>query len=142
MIIRDTLRAENTAEDDLGNVKAMLARWSDFVVHGGKRQTSRLGLGEPMPPLPSPSCSHAVIFTGPRWKKGSAAAWCKMHGYLPQSAVTMDERLKLVVHPLQVFRQRKFKVVRICEDVKVIVGVRVDKQDERQIRRQLHHSRR
>lgn len=142
MLIRNTLRAENTAEDDLSNVKAMLARWSDFVVHGGKRQTSRLGLGDPMPPLPSPSRSHAVIFTGPRWKKGSAAAWCKMHGYLPESAVAMDERLKLVVHPLQVFRQRKFEVVRICEDVKVIVGVRIDKQEERQVRRQLHHNRR
>jgi SNF2 family DNA or RNA helicase len=142
-LIRDTLRAENTAEDDMSNVKAMLARWSDFIVHGGKkRATTRLGLGKPMPPLPSPSISHAVVFSGPRWKKGSAAAWCKMHGYQPQSAISMDERLKLVVHPLQVFRQRLFRVVPICEDVKVIIGERLEKKDERMVRRQLHYHRR
>jgi SWI/SNF-related matrix-associated actin-dependent regulator of chromatin subfamily A-like protein 1 len=135
IIIRNAIRAENTGETTIANVELLVRSWNSFVAK--ERAVTALGRGDPLPPLPGPSNTHAVVFYGDRWKVRSAAAWCRMHGYLPSAKVGMADRFKLIVHPIEVFRPREFTSVTVCQDVKVIVGKRLSARNEKQMRARL-----
>ncbi len=138
-IIRKAIRAEDTAETTISNVEALVRSWENFIPH--RRQVTALGCGEPLPALPTPSQTHAVVFSGHRWHTRSAARWCRMHGYAPSKRVSLEDRFKLIVHPIEVFRPREFSVVPVCRDVKVIVGARLSAKNEKRMRRGLQRMR-
>ena len=135
IIVRDAIGAADTGETAESNVEAVLKSWSTFVQE--KKDVVDLGRGEPLPPLPSPGDTHAVVFYGERWKTGSAARWCRMNGYLPSSRVDLLKRFKLVVHPIDVFKSEKFSVIKVCEDVRVILGKRISAENEAVVRQRL-----
>ena len=135
VLIRNAIRAESTAETALANVESLVRSWDTFV--SKKRPVSTLGRGDALPPLPGPGTTHAIVFYGSRWKVRSAAAWCRMHGYMPDKKVGMADRFKLIVHPVEVFRPREFKSVHVCRDVRVIVGRRLSARNEKLMRARL-----
>jgi len=139
VIIRQAIRAENTGETTIANVESLVRSWESFIPR--ERAITTLGRGEPLPPLPTPSQTHAVVFSGSRWKTRSAASWCRMNGYAPSKRVSLNNRFKLIVHPIEVFRPREFTVVPVCRDVKVIVGARLSAKNERLMRRRLQRQR-
>ena len=134
-LIRSALRAEDTAETTLSNVASLVRSWEGFVYE--KRPTTSLGRGDPLPALPSPGKTHAVVFSGPRWATKSAASWCRMNGYLPSRKIALEGRFKLVIHPIEVFKPREFSAFRVCRDVKVITGKRLSAKNEKLMRRRL-----
>ena len=60
-----------------------------------------------------------------------------MNGYLPSSRVDLLKRFKLVVHPIDVFKSEKFSVIKVCEDVRVILGKRISAENEAVVRQRL-----
>ncbi len=140
-LIRAAIGSEDTAETTISNVESLVRSWDTFVVEKTPKITS-LGRGDALPPLPSPANTHAVVFYGKRWKTRSAASWCRMHGYLPERRVDHHDRFQLVVHPLELFRPKEFTSVRVCQDVKVIIGKRLSAANEKKARRRLQAMRR
>jgi SWI/SNF-related matrix-associated actin-dependent regulator of chromatin subfamily A-like protein 1 len=139
-IIRAAIGAEDTAETAISNVEQLVRSWDQFV--SPERKITSLGRGDPLPPLPPPAKTHAVVFSSKRWSTRTAARWCRMHGYLPSSRSDLLGRFKLVVHPVDIFKPNEFKSVRVCQDVKVLVGAKLSPRNEARVRRQLGHNRR
>ena len=127
-IIRQAIGSANTAETTESNVEALIKTWDSFVRE--KSEIVDLGRGEPLPPLPSPSDTHAVVFYGQRWSTASAARWCRMHGYLPSNRVDL-------VDPIDVFKPEKFSVVPVCTDIRVIRGKKLSAENESLVRQRL-----
>ena len=134
-LIRSALRSEDTAETDEHNALHLVRSWSHFIAP--KSETTQLGLGEPLPPLPAPPTTHAIVFHGDRWNARSAARWCRMNGYMIGRRVELDGRLKLVVHPEEVFQKGSFASFRVCKDIRILTGKRLAKKNEREVRKQI-----
>lgn len=134
-IVRSAIGAPETAETTTGNVGALLKSWGEHVSEA--REVVSLGLGDPLPPLPRPRDTHGLVFGTDRWTPLAALRWCRMHGYRPERRVNMDDRFKLVVHPADVFEASKFKVFPVSKDIKVITGKKLNRPNERRVRRVL-----
>jgi hypothetical protein len=132
-LVREAIGSADIAETPTGNVEALIRSWSKAVVDESV-EVSDLGQGSPLDPLPSPSVTHGVVFYGDRWKADTAIAWCRMHGYQPFKKVDLGDRFKLVVHPAEVFRKTQFEAVKVCQDIRIITGTRLDKANERRVR--------
>jgi SWI/SNF-related matrix-associated actin-dependent regulator of chromatin subfamily A-like protein 1 len=141
VIIRNAIGSEDTGETTISNVESLVKSWDHFVSEKAPAVTS-LGRGKALKPLPGPRNTHAIVFSGKRWGGRSAAAWCKMHGYLPSKKEALPGRFKLVVQPIDVFRAHEFHSVKVCWDVKIIVGKRLSARNEKAVRRRLQNLRR
>ena len=138
-LVADTIGDEVIAESDARTVAELLRTWSSRS-NVEKPEYSDLGVAPPLPPLPSPSDTHMVIFSAERWTKDGAARWCHMNGYYADRVVATGAVLKLRVHPANVFREQKFSLVRVAKDIQVIVGTRLAKPQERVVRTQMRHA--
>lgn len=138
-LIREAIGAHEISETPTGNVETLISSWNK-AVEAPDVPILELGHGKQMEPLPSPSITHGVVFYGDRWKLKTAMNWCKMHGYDPQKKVDLSGRFKLVVHPPEVFRKNMFETIKICEDIRVITGTRLEKKVEKRIRMTLRSS--
>ena len=136
-LIRAAIGSEDTAESTTSNVETLVRSWDRFVAEKPPALTS-LGRGEPLPALPSPKNTHAVIFSGPRWRMRAAASWCRMHGYEPSAKSALPDRFKLTIHDAGVFLPHQFSQFKVCQDVKIIMGTRRSKRNEAVARRQLN----
>jgi len=134
-LIRSALRSEDTHETGQANAMHMVRSWDHFVAP--KRKVVSLGLGDPLPPLPSPSVTHAVVFYKGRWNSKAGGRWCKMNGYVPGRQVDLVKRFKLIVHPAEVFKPKEFSIFRVCKDIRIIVGERLSQKNEREVRKRL-----
>jgi SWI/SNF-related matrix-associated actin-dependent regulator 1 of chromatin subfamily A len=135
-IIRTAIGSPDIMETTQGNVGALVRLWGEHTAPPGVVPTA-LGLGEPLPPLPDPSKTHAVVFYGTRWKTRSAAGWCRMNGFHPGRKVTLLNRFKLVVHPTEVFQESTFQTHRVSRDIRIITGDRLSKPNEKRVREAL-----
>lgn len=135
-IISQNLTTVETPETERQNVMELILSWSSFVVPKNLKMT-KLGLGDPLPPLPSPATTYAVTFHGDRWSPKAAKRWCRMHGYHVERAVPLENRLRLEVHPIDIFKQKEFKSFPVCADIKVITGQRLSPSNEKRMRRRL-----
>lgn len=131
-IVRTAIGSADVAETDTGNVQSLIRLWGDHAVPD--IQPEALGLGDPLPPLPSPRLTHAIVFYGQRWRLRSAVNWCRMNGYLPSRRVELTDRFKLVVHPPEVFQKGQFKSHRVSKDIKIITGNRLSRANEQRVR--------
>jgi SNF2 family DNA or RNA helicase len=132
-LIRTAIGAAEIVETPTGNVEALVESWNK-AVDADDHQASNLGLGKPLPPLPSPSVTHGIVFYGERWNQDSALSWCKMHGYEPSKKVDMTDRFKLIVHPADIFLKNAFDTTKVCSDVRIITGTRLSRANERRVR--------
>jgi hypothetical protein len=69
-----------------------------------------------------------------------------MHGYAPSKLkdlkrMDMEGRFKLVLHPSSVFQKGSFSLVKVCEDVRLIIGKKLGKAEGRRIRNHLYRLR-
>lgn len=138
-LISQSLRTAHTKETARLNVLNIVRNWSTFVTPKVTKLT-KLGHGDPLPPLPSPSITYAVVFGTARWTPQAARRWCRMHGYHVERTLPIAERLRLEVHPIDVFKAKSFSVMPICSDIKVITGQRLSPANEKQMRRRLEQS--
>lgn len=122
-LIQRNLRSVTTVENSEVDVKTLLRQWESHLTTG--QAPSRLGLGDPLPSLPRPRDTHAIVFKGSRWVKRSALLWCKMNGFEASRVIDLGNRLQLVIHPAQSFTPGKFRSFKVSEDIHVLVGDRI-----------------
>jgi SNF2 family DNA or RNA helicase len=134
-VVRSAIGSADVEETEEKNVEAMIRTWNKAVKVRGKVRD--LGRGRAMPPLPKPRHTHAVVFYGDRWDERSAKAWCKMNGYAPRKLSRMKGRFKYVQQPLGLFVPNRFETFSVCRDIKIIIGQRLSRTNERKVRRQL-----
>lgn len=132
-VVKKAIGSRDIAETPLGTVFALLRDWEKHALPRVKPR--KLGLGEPLPPLPSPSITHGVVFAKTRWTRNGARAWCRMHGYDIETIRDLGDRWKLIVHPAVVFQSKSFGLDRISRDIKVITGKRLSPANEKRVRR-------
>jgi len=136
IIIRQAIRDKSTEETKRGNVVALLRSWSSFAV--GEKPLTPLGRGSPLPPLPRPGATYAVIFKRGRWKVKTAKRWCRMNGYYPGSTTLYEDKMRLVIHPVEVFRPKSFGLFKVCKDIKILTGKRLSARNEAIMKRREH----
>lgn len=145
-VVREAIGSPDIEETAARNVEAMLHQWGQAKAEGEERTAVPLGEGEGLPPLPSPTNTHGIVFSTTRWNHAAALAWCKMHGFVPSRLELMrkvdyDGRFKLVLHPEQVFRRGSFTAFRVSADIRILVGKRLGKSEGRRMRNYLHRLR-
>lgn len=140
-IIRTAIGAADTAETPTSNVVDLLRSWSTHAAAEPGAKAQALGLGDPLPPLPSPRVTHALVFSSERWTPKAALVWCRMHGYRPEKRVDYEDRFKFEVHPAAVFEQQSFHAEKLSRHIKALTGRRVNAAKERKIRRASLHRR-
>jgi SNF2 family DNA or RNA helicase len=135
-IIRTAIGSAKTAETPTNNVVDLLRSWGEHT-RTEKGAVSTLGTGDPLPALPSPTDTHAIVFSGDRWQPLSALRWCRMNGYDPAARVDLEGKFRLVNHPALVFKPQSFSVFSVSKDIRIIVGSRLSKANERKMRRSM-----
>jgi SWI/SNF-related matrix-associated actin-dependent regulator 1 of chromatin subfamily A len=135
-LIRTAIGAAEIMETSTSNVEELISHWQDFVSED-EVEFSGLGLGDPLPALPSSRDTHAIVFYGDRWNDQNALLWCRMNGFVPTQKTALNDRFKLVVHPTSVFHKNRFKMFSVSKDIKVIQGERLSKANERRVRNSL-----
>lgn len=138
-IIREAIGAASIGENEIRSVENLLHGWDTFVTE--KHKTTNLGQGKDLPPLPRPGSTYAILFGTKRWSQQNAARWAKMHGYDPRKCVSTGNKLRLTVHPIEVFKAHEFETFKVCADIQIITGKRLSAANEALIRRTLNHRR-
>ena len=133
-IVATAIGTENIAETDIANVEQMIRNWDRA---SQKRRTGDVSLGteEPLPPLPSPSETFSVIFTGRRWTLAGARLWAKMNGYPAMKFEPARGGLRVRVHDPDRFEAGSFSVFRVSSDIEIIQGRQKKKGRLKQHRR-------
>ena len=131
-IIRTAIGSADIAETALGNTEALIRNWGKHASQQ-KRPLTELGHGPPLAALPPPHDTHAVIFSGNRWNPESAARWCRMNGYLAVRVHPLEDRIQATIHEANHFVAQKFKTVSVATDIKLILGVRLSRPNEKLI---------
>lgn len=132
-VVRTAIGAPEIMETASDNAEALIRAWGKHVVTDD-REILDLGHGDPLPPLPKPSETHAVVFYGDRWVGASALLWCRMNAYLASKKIDYVDRFKMVVHPVEVFHKNSFKVHMVSKDIRIIHGKRISEANERRVR--------
>lgn len=121
-IVEGNLKTDTVLDTPEAAVSALIARWDKHLE--APRAAAVIGAGSPLPALPSPRDTHAVVFRGSRWVHQSAARWCKMNGYKHDSKKDYGNRFHLVIHPVSSFQSGTFELLKVSSDISVIVGKR------------------
>lgn len=135
-IAHEALGGDDIEETEDGALASILSSWSTRPTTPA-RPTTTLGLGELPAPLPLPRDTHGLVFSGTRWTTRAAATWARMNGFLPSKKVSLDDRFKLVIHPVDVFKPGGWSTVRVAADVRAVVGKRLPADAEARVRKKL-----
>lgn len=133
--VEQTIGSTDIEESEESAVAAIIHTWNQAVYARGS--VTDLGRGSPLPPLPKPRCTHALVFSGSRWNERRARRWCKMNGYSPRKTQHLTGRVKFTQLPAHLFVDNQFEVFPVCRDVKIIIGRRLSRKNERITRRAL-----
>lgn len=136
-LIEQSIGGEHITESELENVEAILRTWAETSYVPDKISVTDLGIGAPLPPLPSPKDTHGVIFSTEKWTPKGAALWCRMNGYNVDTVTHIPAGIKVRVHPVDVFKPKQFKVMLVAKGIRVVEGVRLNKSQEREVRKRL-----
>ena len=125
-LVNETIGSADIAESDEEAVIDLISAWHDNAAKPLQptSQATDLGLGKPLPPLPSPNECFQLTFRPPRWTKAAARAWAAMHGFRMTNILTVDGNVRVSVHPLERFVPGRFQNVAISADITATVGLR------------------
>jgi hypothetical protein len=132
-LVSQVIGDEVIVESDLATVEALIRTWS-MHANAEAPAYSDLGCAAPLPPLPDPPNTHALLFSATRWTLSGAQRWCRMNGYYTEQSEQTADIIKLRVHPANVFRPQQFVVHRVAKDIQIITGTRLAKPQERVVR--------
>lgn len=125
-LVNETIGSADIAESDEDAVIDLISAWHDNAAKPLQptTQATDLGLGKPLPPLPSPNECFQLTFRPPRWTKAAARAWAAMHGFRMTNILTVDGNVRVSVHPLERFVPGRFQNVPISADITATLGLR------------------
>jgi superfamily II DNA or RNA helicase len=125
-IVAEHLGSVHIEETEEGAVLELISAWHENAakLHQPDAEATDLGLGKPLPPLPSTSEVLRLSFRPGRWVEGTARAWATMHGYKAASVVTKEGIVRINVVPLDRFVSGAFRTVQVSADISAVVGER------------------
>ena len=125
-IVAEHLGSVHIEETEEDAVLELISAWHENAArhHQPKSEATDLGLGKPLPPLPSASEVLRVSFKPGRWAEGTARAWATMHGYKTTSVVVKEGVVRVNSVPLDRFVPGEFRTVQISADISAVVGER------------------
>jgi SWI/SNF-related matrix-associated actin-dependent regulator 1 of chromatin subfamily A len=125
-LVDETIGSADIEESEEAAVLELISAWHENAAkpHQPTAQATDLGLGKPLPPLPSPNECYRLLFRPPRWTKAAAKAWSAMHGFRPTEIHAVDAGIQVGVLPLDRFVPGKFHRVAISADIVATLGVR------------------
>ena len=125
-IVAEHLGSVHIEETEEAAVLELISAWHENAArhHQPKAEATDLGLGKPLPPLPSASEVLRVSFKPSRWAEGTARAWATMHGYKTTSVVVKEGVVRVNSVPLDRFVPGEFRTVQISADISAVVGER------------------
>ena len=125
-LVDETIGSADIEESEEAAVLELISAWHENAAkpHQPTSQATDLGLGKPLPPLPSPNECYRLLFRPPRWTKAAAKAWSAMHGFRPTEIHAVDAGIQVGVLPLDRFVPGKFHRVAISADIVATLGVR------------------
>lgn len=122
-LVRSAIGSPDIAQTPESTVLDMIKAWSRHA-EPQKKLPSRLGLGEPLPPLPSPADVHTLTFVGERWTEEGAKRWCKMMGYFSVNVMREEGQVVVTNHPSHFFYPMGMTRIDIAKDIWARVGRR------------------
>lgn len=122
-LVRSAIGSPDIASTPESAVLELIKSWSKHA-EPTKRLPSRLGLGAPLPPLPSPSDVQTITFQGERWDEEGAKRWCKMMGYFSVNVVRSSDSVIVTNHPVHFFFPNTLVKHTIAKDIHCTVGRR------------------
>ena len=133
-IVARTIGTEQIQETEIANVSLMIKQWDK--ASGVKRKGAIvLGSDQALPPLPSPSDTHSIIFAGRRWTLNGARLWAQMNGYPFQKFEPAQGGIRVRVHDSDRFIPQSFQIFRVAQDIAIIEGTQKKKEKLTQHRR-------
>lgn len=125
-VVDETIGSASIEESDEAAVVELISAWHENAArpHQPTAQATDLGLGKPLPPMPSPNECYQLAFRTTRWTKASAKAWAAMHGFRPSDIHVLDGVVRVSVQPLDRFIPGKFHKVAVSADITATMGVR------------------
>jgi SNF2 family DNA or RNA helicase len=125
-VVDETIGSTSIEESDEATVVELIAAWHENAArpHQPTAESTDLGLGKPLPPMPSPNECYQLTFKTTRWTKASAKAWAAMHGFRPTAVHLVDDTVRVSVLPLDRFVPGKFHKVAVSADISATLGVR------------------
>jgi hypothetical protein len=130
-IVRTAIGAKNIHDTPTGNVTSLITAWDD---HASPKRTISIKADEDLPPLPNPKQVQSIVFSGNRWTASTAAAWCRMNGYVASKCEVLKGRLRLHSNPVGYFHKGQFTKVVVAKDISLVIGKRVSPANERRVR--------
>ena len=122
-IVANAIGSIEIEENENKAVESIIHNWNHAVGRQGK--VRNLGRSKPLPPLPKPRFTYAIIFGRKRWDERTAQAWCRMHGYSPRAIKKLPDRIKIEQLNIQYFQPNQFGSFAVCRDIKIITGRRM-----------------
>jgi hypothetical protein len=125
-LVNEHIGSAHITESEESAVVELISAWHDNAAKPLQRSSDAtdLGLGKPLPPMPSPHDCFQLHFKPPRWTKAAAKAWTAMHGFRLPEFMVVDGVLRATVHPLSQFVPGKFYKVTVSADIVATMGVR------------------
>ncbi len=132
-IVRAAIGSADIAETPTSNVVSLLKQWED---HSEPPAGSHLDQTT-LPPLPHAQLVQSISFYGTRWTAKSARVWCRMNGYPAERIERLAEPHRLRAHTTHshFFKPGSFRVEPIAKDIRLILGTRISKTNERKLLR-------
>ncbi len=135
-LIEKHIGNELIVENEEENVKTMIAQWTKHSKGSLPEVNTNLGICAPLPPLPSPRETYAVLFDKAHWNLKGAYRWSVMNGYLVNKLLP-SSKLKLRLNPEVIFKPGTFKIQSVSKHISVITGERVSRDKEKSFRRDI-----
>lgn len=125
-LVSEHLGSADIAESEESAIVELISAWHENAAKPlqPSSEATDLGLGKPLPPMPSPHECFQLHFKPPRWTKAAAKAWSAMHGFRTPEFMVVDGVLRATVHPLDQFVSGKFYKVTVSADITATMGVR------------------
>jgi len=125
-LVAEHIGSATVEETEEEAVLELIAAWHENAAkhHQPNAEATDLGLGKPLPPLPSASEVLRLSFKPGRWNESSARAWATMHGYRTTSVTAKEGLVRVNVVPLDRFIPGEFRTVQVSADISVVIGDR------------------
>ena len=125
-LVAEHIGSAHVEETEEEAVLELISAWHDNAAkhHQPSAEATDLGLGKPLPPLPSASAVLRLSFKPGRWGESTARAWARMHGYKPSSVVVKEGIVRVNVVPMDRFVPGEFTTVQVSADISAVVGER------------------
>ena len=119
---------EDIEDSPESTVMDLIRSWSEYSDAPVSKETTLLGIGKALPPLPKHKDILQILFGGSRWNKKAVRAWAKMNGYKLFRTEYDGNLWRAHCHRHKEFKHGEFYTYSVSREIKIILGKRRKKK--------------